>query len=161
MKDNKTLRYKENTTDKIKHDDSVNFNYNKKREEQVITAGVDYSKKREKQVITDEVDYSKKREKDIITAIVNYNIKRGKQVITAEVDYTKKQVKDIKTNKLVNNKKLKDDNLKKLSLFAIINHGSDELWRELKDYLNENEEDKIFFQKFWRHIKTRDWKYYY
>lgn len=56
---------------------------------------------------------------------------------------------------------LKNEELKKFSLFAIINQGSEELMFKLKQYLNENDEDKAFFKKFWRHIKTREWKYYY
>jgi hypothetical protein len=69
--------------------------------------------------------------------------------------------KDLVHSCLGNFINLKNEELKKLSLFAIINQGSEELMIELKKYLNENEDDKNFFKNFWRHIKTREWKYYY
>ncbi|MFX1275512.1 MAG: hypothetical protein ACFFBP_06555 [Promethearchaeota archaeon] len=69
--------------------------------------------------------------------------------------------KDLIDSCLINFKNLKNENLKKLCLFAIINHGNEQHWINLKKFLNENDEERVFFKKFWRHIKTREWKYYY
>jgi len=62
---------------------------------------------------------------------------------------------------LKNYKYLNNDELKKTSLFAMINLGNEEIWSELRTLMEEDSESKEYITKFWKHLERCEWKFHY
>jgi len=87
------------------------------------------------------------------------NLKKKKElVLKLLVDLEKKDMVEYCLDNFLN---LKDSELRKIALFALIKLGNEELWLELKSLLKNNNDAADFFKKFWRSLERREWKFYY
>jgi hypothetical protein len=57
--------------------------------------------------------------------------------------------------------RFKDDDLRKMALFALITFGGDDILIELRKVMSKNEGTRKYVKKFWDQLERRDWKFYY
>jgi hypothetical protein len=56
---------------------------------------------------------------------------------------------------------LDNEKLRRMALFISIRFGNDEIWKNLRQYMDKDEEIKEYVTKFWKQLERRDWNFYY
>ncbi|TXT59481.1 MAG: hypothetical protein BAJALOKI1v1_1410005 [Promethearchaeota archaeon] len=73
---------------------------------------------------------------------------------------------DLKWNEMMdlaleNFKKLSDDELKKIALFAIITSRNNDILDKLRAIMDEDERTQSYVKQFWKYLEARDWQFFY
>jgi hypothetical protein len=62
---------------------------------------------------------------------------------------------------LENFKKLRDDELRKIALFAVITSKNNKMLDKLRAMMDKDKQTEVYVKRFWKYLEARDWQFFY